>query len=150
MFQLCCMKYNKQKVERFTKKRDNVEQWNPLVRHLSVEKKDPAAAFCAICNHTDYSPENLHACGSFHATKWKVNAKHSKEVTENWKLMALKECNETLLNHLSTGDASSKELHYHAKNVINIFGTYASRLTRRTLTTTLDRNGDGCRHMKEL
>ena len=44
-----------------------------------------------------------------------MNAKHNKEVTENWKSMALKVGDETLLNHLSTGEASSNELYYHAK-----------------------------------
>ena len=43
-----------------------------------------------------------------------MNAKH-KDVTENWKSIALKVGNEALLNHLSTGDASSNELYYHAK-----------------------------------
>ena len=71
------------------------------------------AAFCAICNQTD-SPKNLDARGSLHATKRSVNAKH-KEVTENWKFIALKVGNKTLLNHLSTGDASSNESYYHAK-----------------------------------
>ena len=39
----------------------------------------------------------------------------NKDVTENWKSMTLKVGNETLLNHLSTGDASSNELYHHAK-----------------------------------
>ena len=108
----CGTKYNKQKLERLTKKR--AEQPSPSVRRSSVEKRDFAALFCAICNQTD-SPENLHARGSFRATKRNVNAKHNKEVTENWKSMALKVGNETLLNHLSTGDASSNELYYHAE-----------------------------------
>ena len=109
----CGTKYNKQKVEWFTKQRDRAEQPSPSVRRSSVKKRDFTAVFCAIGNQTD-SPENLHARGSFHATKRSVNAKH-KDVTENWKSIALKVGNEALLNHLSTGDASSNELYYHAK-----------------------------------
>ena len=96
------------------KKRDSAERPSPSVRRSSVEKRDFAAVFCAICNQTE-SPGNLHARGSFHATKRNVNAKHNKEVTENWKSMALKVGNKTLLNQLSTGDASSNELYYHVK-----------------------------------
>ena len=51
------------------------------------QKMDYAALFCAIPNQRD-SPENLHTRGSSYATKSSVNAKHNKEVTENWKLMA--------------------------------------------------------------
>ena len=104
----CGTKYNKSKLEWFTKKRDNAEQPIPLVRHSSVEKRDFATVFCTICNQTD-SSESLHTRGSFHVTKWSVNAKHNKEVTENWKSMALKVGNETFLNHLSTGDDSSTQ-----------------------------------------
>ena len=58
----CGTKYNHQKLERFTKKRDNAEQPVPSVRRSSVKKRDFAAVFCAICNQTD-SRENLHAGG---------------------------------------------------------------------------------------
>ena len=83
----CGMNYNKQKLERFTQKRDNAEQHSPSVRRSSVEKRDYAALFCAISNQRD-SPENLHSRGSSYATKQSVNAKHNKEVTENLKPMA--------------------------------------------------------------
>ena len=83
----CGMNYNKQKLERFTKKCDNAEQHSPLVRRSSVKKRDYAALFCAISNQRD-SPEILHTRGSSYATKQSVNAKHKKEVTENWKSMA--------------------------------------------------------------
>ena len=110
----CGTKYNKQKVERFTKKRDNAEQPSPLVRRSSIEKKDFAAVFCLIWNQTD-SSENLCTYGSFHVTKRSVNAKHNKEVTENWKSMALKVANKKFLSLLPTGEVCSNELYYHAK-----------------------------------
>ena len=69
------------------KKCDNAEQHSPLVRRSSVKKRDYAALFCAISNQRD-SPEILHTRGSSYATKQSVNAKHKKEVTENWKSMA--------------------------------------------------------------
>ena len=81
--------YNKQKLERLTIKRENVKQRSSWVRRSSVEKRDSASLFCAICNQTD-SPENLHTRGSFPATKRSANAKNNKEVTENWKSMSLK------------------------------------------------------------
>ena len=110
----CGTKYNKQKLQRLLEKRDDAEQPGPSVRRSSFEKRDFATLFCAICNQTD-RPENLHARGSFHASKHSVDVKHNREVTENWKSMALKAGNETLLKHLSSGDASSNELYYHAE-----------------------------------
>ena len=109
------MKYNKQKLEQFTKKHDNAEQPSPSVRQSSVEKRDFTAVFCVICKK---SP-----CSWFlYTTKQSVNANHNKEMTENWKSMALKVGHKTLLNghemllkNLSTGDSSSNESHYHAK-----------------------------------
>lgn len=70
--------------------------------------------FCAICNQPD-SKENLHARGSFHASKWNVNKKENDHATSSWRSMALKVGNNILLNHLSSGDASSNELFYHAQ-----------------------------------
>ena len=80
----------------------------------SIEKKDFGAYFCAICNQTDI-PENLHSRGSFHATKRNVNTQQNSNATESQRSMALKVGNEALLNLLSTGGASSNELHYYAK-----------------------------------
>lgn len=96
------------------RKSNDAERPSPSVTRSAVEKRDFAAFFCAICNEKD-SPENLHASGSFHATKRNVNAKHNEKATENWKSMALKAGNEVLLSNLSSGDASSNELYYYAE-----------------------------------
>ena len=44
----CGTKYIKQKLEQFTKNRDNVEQPSPSVRCLSVKKKGLCS--CILCN----------------------------------------------------------------------------------------------------
>ena len=130
----CGTKYNKQKVEWFTKQRDRAEQPSPSVRRSSVEQRDFTAVFCAISNQTDL-PENLHARGSFHATTRSVNAKH-KDVTENWKSIALKVGNEALLNHYLLGTLLLMS-YITMRNVLNLFETKASKLIRRTTAMTL-------------
>ena len=107
----CGSKYNKQKLERLVKKRDEAERSSSSA---SIEKKDFGAYFCAICNQTDL-PENLQARGSFHATKRNVNTQQNSNANESLRSMALKVGNEALLNLLSTGDASSNELYYLAQ-----------------------------------
>ena len=44
-----------------------------------------------------------------------MNTQQNSNATESWRSIALKVGNETLLNLLSTGDASSNELYYYAK-----------------------------------
>ena len=108
----CGSRYNKQKLARLSEKQE-ASSSTPFTRS-SVEKKDFAGTFCAICNKSDI-PENLHARGSFHASKRSTNRENNCSATERWKSMALKVGNETLLKHLSTGDASSNELFYHSQ-----------------------------------
>ena len=112
----CGSKYNKLKLERLAKKRDEEERPSSSASSTlsSMKKKDFGNYFCAICNQTDF-PENLHARGSFHVTKRNVNTQQNNNATESWRSMALKIDNKALLNLLSTGDASSDELYYHAK-----------------------------------
>ena len=110
----CGSKYNKQKLEWLAKKRDEAE-WpssSASSTRSSIKKKDFDAYFCAICNPTDLA-ENLHARGSFYATKRNMNTQQNSNATESWRPMALKVENKAFLNLLSTGDASSNELHYH-------------------------------------
>ena len=74
-------KYNKQKLEQQVKKRNEAEWPSSSISwtRSSIEKKDFGAYFCAICNQTDL-PENLHACGSFYATKREhLNVKRERE-----------------------------------------------------------------------
>ena len=72
-----------------------------------------------ICNQTDF-PENLHARGSFHATKRNVNTQQNSNATESWRSMARKVGNEAILNLLPIGDASSNELYYLWNQCIKI------------------------------
>ena len=121
----CGSKYNKQKLEQLAKKPDEAE-WpssSALWTCSSIKKKDFGAYFCAIWNQTDL-PENLHARGSFHATKQNVNTQQNRDATESWRSMALKVGNEALLNLLSTGDTSSNELYYHAKCKNDLWNQY--------------------------
>ena len=112
----CGSNYNKQKLDRLKKKLNDEKQQStsaPTTR-LSIEKKDFASNFCAICNQEDV-PENLHARGTFHASKRKPDSKQNQTATKNWKEMALKAGNDVLLNHIIIGDSSSSELFYHKK-----------------------------------
>ena len=115
-YRTCGSKYNKQKLERLAKKRDEAERPSSSASSTrsSIKKKNFGAYFCAICNQTDLL-ENLHARGSFHATKQNVNTQQNSKATESWRSMALKVGNEVLSHLLSTGDASSNKLYYHAK-----------------------------------
>ena len=120
---VCGSKYNKQKLKRLEKKRDESEQSSsstPSTRS-SVAKKDFASYFCAICNQADL-PENLHARGSIHATDQNVKAQNTTDAIESWRSMALKVGNDAMLVHLSAGgDASSNELYYHAQCNMNLW-----------------------------
>ena len=109
-------RYNKQKLARLFEKQEDAEKptsSTPFTRS-SIEKTDFAGNFCAICNKSDI-PEYLHARGSFYASKQSTNRENNFSATERWKSMALKVGNETLLKHLSIGDASSNELFYHSQ-----------------------------------
>ena len=109
-------KYDKQKLKRLAKKRDEAERPSSSASSAcsSIKKKDFFACFCVLCNQTDL-PENLHARGSFHTTKRNVNTQQNSNATESQRSMALKVGNDAFLNLSSTGDASSNELYCHAK-----------------------------------
>ena len=110
----CGSKYNKQKINRIiaSRKLENAAKQGPSVTRSSIDKQSFASVFCAICNQPDII-DNLHAAGSLHATKNDVNAKHNNEMTNQWRSMALKVGNESVLSLLSNGDVASNELYYH-------------------------------------
>ena len=68
----------------------------------------------AITEILDENGNRVHTT-LYYAKNGSVNFKHNKKVTKNWKSMALKVGNKTLLNHSSAGDASSSKLYYPVK-----------------------------------
>ena len=114
----CKSRYNTQKIDRILDKR---KKQNPAegpsekrTTRSSYDKNEFGSLFCAICGKQD-DMDNLHAAGTFHATKNNVDASHNDELTTQWKVMAMKTGKERLLALLSSGDTTCNELWYHGE-----------------------------------
>ena len=113
--QNCSKRYNKGKIERKIAKKnsnENIPVPDKMVTRSSIETHGLGDNFCAICGEVDKA-ENLHAAGAFHATASDVDPAHLKDLTNQWKSMAVKLGNDRLLSLLSSGDTASNQLLYH-------------------------------------
>ena len=58
---------------------------------------------CITCSEHD-ATENVHAVGSFHASKSKLNSEHVMKLTNNWRDIAVYIGDNALVNRLMIGD----------------------------------------------
>ena len=88
---VCASRYESQKLQRAIDNHKSIsEEDNPIEPSPSLfcsfRMKKGLVLSCAICNEEDLS-ENLHADGSYHLKRKKVNVQHNKNFTEKWKEM---------------------------------------------------------------
>lgn len=91
--------------------------------------------FCAFCAKYD-DLKNMHAAGSFHAEKNKVNCDHNKILTKKWLEMALVVENENILKCLAAGDLAANAIWYHASCYKKFCNDYHRKLKLLELEKT--------------
>ena len=75
---------------------------------------------CIICGEHDAS-ENVHAAGTFHASKSKLNNEHVIKLKNNWGDIAVYIGDNALVNRLMIGDLGAKA--YFTTKIVQIAGT---------------------------
>ena len=69
---------------------------------------------CIICGEHDAS-ENVHAAGTFHASKSKLNNEHVIKLKNNWGDIAVYIGDNALVNRLMIGDLGANSSFYHKR-----------------------------------
>ena len=79
--------------------------------------------FCVFCTESD-SDENLHAAGTKHASKTKVDSDHIQSLTDKWKMMAAFLGKDNVLSRLATGNLAANAIFYHLDCLANFYREY--------------------------
>ena len=119
----------KKKSLRSKNKKVEVGQSSAFLR-LSIRSNSRASSssairnpICIICSEDD-AIENVHAAGSFHASKLKLSSKHVMKLKNNWRDIAVCIGDKALVSRLIIGDLGANSSFYHKRCSTNLYNRF--------------------------